>query len=327
MQIDNMLLQACKNNQKNVVLTFLKRGGVDVNKQDESGNTPLIYACLRSARDLVALLLDNGADANLGNRKSRTPLHFAAEGGNYQIISLLIDAGADVNCTDKNGMTPLMVLAQNGKTDAALRFMKNPEINVSIKDNTGRMAVDYATTSGLRDLVQALSAAEAEHTDAYGNTTLHHACWNNQGEVVKALLEKDPASVNKRNDDGESPLLLAVRQSNLMIVELLLAAGAETDCADIHGIMPLHAAANKGDLFVGKALLAAGADTGKKSIEGQTPLILAAQNGRNDFTALLIESGADVNAVDNDQHSALYYASQAGYAEIVEQLLVAGAEN
>ena len=49
MQLDNMLLQACKNNQKAVVQTFLKRGGVDVNKRDESGNTPLIYACMKSA--------------------------------------------------------------------------------------------------------------------------------------------------------------------------------------------------------------------------------------------------------------------------------------
>ena len=327
MQLDNMLLQACKNNQKSVVLTFLKRGDVDVNKRDESGNTPLIYACLKSARDLVKLLLDNGADANLGNQKNRAPLHFAAESGNYQIFSLLLNAGADVNCTDNNGVTPLMVLAQNGRTDAALKLLQNPEIDISIKDNDSRMAIDYATTSGLRDLVQALSAAEAEHADAYGNTTLHHACWNNQGEVVKALLEKDPAGVNKRNNDGESPLLLATRQSNLMIVELLLTAGAETDNADIHGVMPLHVAAGNGDLFVGKTLLAAGADIGKKNIEGQTPLILAAQNSRNDFTALLIEAGADVNAVDNDQHSALYYASQAGYAEIVEQLLMAGAEN
>ena len=79
MQLDNMLLQACKNNQKGVVQTFLKRGGVDVNKRDESGNTPLIYTCMKSARDLVKLLLDNGADISLGNQKNRMPLHFAAQ--------------------------------------------------------------------------------------------------------------------------------------------------------------------------------------------------------------------------------------------------------
>ena len=58
MQLDNMFLQACKNNRKSVVQTFLKRGGIDVNKRDESGNTPLIYACLKNARDLVKMLLE-----------------------------------------------------------------------------------------------------------------------------------------------------------------------------------------------------------------------------------------------------------------------------
>ncbi len=327
MQLDNMLLQACKNNQKSVVQTFLKRGGVDVNKRDESGNTPLIYACLKSARDLVKLLLDNGADAGLGNQKNRMPIHFAADAGNFQIISMLAEAGADVNCTDNNGITPLMLLAENGKTDAALKLLQNPEIDISIKDNGGRMAIDYATSAGLKELVKALSEAEGSHADTYGNTTLHHACWNEQSEVVKILLEKDPDSVNKPNDDGESPLILAARKSNLVIVELLLAAGARPDYADSDGISPLHIAAEKGDLFVGKALLAAGAGINQKDSDGQTPLILAARGGRNDFTAMLIETGADVNSVDNDQHSALFYASEAGYTEIVEQLLLAGAEN
>lgn len=327
MQLDNMLLQACKNNQKGVVQTFLKRGGIDVNKRDTSGNTPLIYACLKSARDIVRLLLDNGAEADLGNQKNRMPMHFAAEVGNIQIISMLVDAGADVNCTDNDGVTPLMLLAQNGKTDAALKLLKNPDIDISIKNNSGQMAIDYATSAGLRELVEVLSQEEGDHADTYGNTTLHHACWNEQSEVVKVLLEKDLSSVNKLNDDGDSPLILAVQKSNLMIVELLLAAGAKPDCANTDGVLPLHIAADKGDLFVGRALLDAGAGLNQKASDGQTPLILAARNGKNDFTAMLIEMGADVNGVDNDQHSALYYASEEGYTEIVEQLLVAGAEN
>ncbi len=326
MQLDNMLLQACKNNQKAVVQTFLKRGGVDVNKRDESGNTPLIYACMKSARDLVNLLLDNGADASLGNQKNRMPLHFAAQSGNFQIISLLCEAGADVNCTDNDGVTPLMLLAQNSRTDAALNLLKNPELDCAIKDNGGRMAIDYATSAGLKDLVAALSQAGEAHADAYGNTTLHHACWSEQCEVVKILLEKDPDSANRLNDEGESPLILAARRSNLMIVQLLLDSGARPDCSDADGIVPLHIAAEKGELFLGKALLAAGADLNRKASDGRTPLIFAARSGKNDFTAMLIEAGADVNSVDNRQHSALFYASEAGYAEIVEQLLMAGAD-
>lgn len=327
MQMDNMLLQACKNSQKAVVQTLLKRGGADVNKRDESGNTPLICTCLKGARDLVKLLLDAGADANLPNQRGRTPLHFAAESGNAQIIALLAEAGADVNAADNDGVTPLMVLAQRGRTDAALKLLQRPDIDVSARDNQNRMAIDYATAAGLRELVEALSAAEGPHADARGNTSLHHACRNGQGEVVKVLLEQDPDSVNRLNDDGESPLLLAVGRSNLVIVELLLRAGADAGRADLRGVLPLHIAAANGDLFTGRALLSAGADVNGKTAEGSTPLILAARNSRNDFTAMLIEEGADVNAVDNAQHSALYYASEAGYTEIVEQLLMAGAEN
>lgn len=327
MQLDNMLLQACKNNKKSVVQTFLKRGGVDVNKRDESGNTPLIYACMKNARDLVKMLLDNGADANLGNQQERMPLHFAAETGSPEIIALLTAAGADVNCADSGGSTPLMVMAQHGRTDAALRFIQNPDVDINCKDNDNHMAIDYATSSGLRELVKALSQTEETHTDASGNTPLHHACWNEQAEVVKVLLEKDQDSINKVNDEGETPLILAVQQSNLVITQLLLSAGAQPECADLSGVMPLHIAAGNGDLFVAKALLAAGADIDAKTTDGQTPLIMAAKMGRNDFTAMLIETGADVNSVDNEQHSALHYATEAGYTEIVEQLLVAGAEN
>ena len=158
MQLDNMFLQACRNNQKTVVQTFLKRGGVDVNKRDESGNTPLIYTCQKSARDLVKLLLDAGADVNLPNQRGRSPLHFAAESGNAQIIALLTEAGAEVNATDNDGMTPLMILAQHSRTDAALKLIQNPEIDISIKNNDGEMAIDYATANGLRELVAALSA-------------------------------------------------------------------------------------------------------------------------------------------------------------------------
>lgn len=326
MQMDNMLLQACKNNKKSVVQAFLKRGGVDVNKRDESGNTPLIYACMKSARDLVKLLLDSGADANLANQRDQMPLHFAAETGSSEIIALLTGAGADVNGTDVNGVTPLMVMAQRGRTDAALKFLQNPDIDITLKDNDNRMAIDYATSSGLRELVKALSQEEP-HTDAYGNTTLHHACWNEQGEVVKVLLEQDKESVNKVNDNGETPLILAVKRSNLVITQLLLDAGADPQRADINGILPLHIAAGSGELFVAKALIGAGADINAKTTGGQTPLILAARSGKNDFTAMLTEAGADVNAVDNEQHSALYYATEAGYTEIVEQLLMAGAEN
>ena len=71
-------LNACRNGQKSIAQIFLKKGGININKRDAEGNTPLYYACLKGCRDLAVLLLDSGADVSVTNNRSETPLHAAA---------------------------------------------------------------------------------------------------------------------------------------------------------------------------------------------------------------------------------------------------------
>ena len=49
--MDNVFLNACKNGQKGIVEAFVKKGGIDFNKRDPLGNTPLFYAAVKGARD------------------------------------------------------------------------------------------------------------------------------------------------------------------------------------------------------------------------------------------------------------------------------------
>lgn len=97
-------INACRNGQKSIVQIFLKKGGIDVNRRDAEGNTPLYYACLKGYRDLALLLLDNGADVSVVNNHSETPLHAAARSGNKEIIGRLVADGADMNATDAAGI-------------------------------------------------------------------------------------------------------------------------------------------------------------------------------------------------------------------------------
>ena len=110
-------LNACRNGQKGIVLIFLKKGGIDVNKRDAEGNTPLHYACLKGYRDIVNLLLDSEADATIANNLSETPLHAASRSGNKEIIGKLLQYGADIDATDSDGRTPLIRLLDNRRTD------------------------------------------------------------------------------------------------------------------------------------------------------------------------------------------------------------------
>lgn len=66
-------LNACRNGQKGIVQIFLKKGGIDVDKRDVEGNTPLYHACLKGFRDIVNLLLDSDADVSIANNCSETP--------------------------------------------------------------------------------------------------------------------------------------------------------------------------------------------------------------------------------------------------------------
>ena len=319
MQLDDLFLKACQNGQKSVVITFLKKGGINIDKRDMNGFTPLHHACRKGARDIVKLLLENNADANMASNTSITPLHFAAQLGNQEIIQLLLDAGADVNATDREGKSALIYSVLAKKVEAA-KYLIAKGADAAIKDNENRTAVDYANALGLPYFVSEVSTDSMGETDAYGNTPLHQASFNGQSEVVKVMLAKGEADVNAVNNDGETPLFVAVDSNNIYVSELLLGAGAQPDKATNEGVCPLHAAAMNGNEHMVDVLIKHGAD-------GETALIIAARKGLNNVVSELTGKGADVTCADQNEHTALFYATESGFNEIVEILLMAGAES
>jgi uncharacterized protein len=180
MDNNQTFLNACRNGQKSIVQIFLKKGGIDINKRDQEGNTALYYACQKGYRDIVALLLDNDADASCINNRSESPLHAAARSGNKEILGKLLQKGADINVTDNEGRTPLICLLDNKRTDAAL-FLMDQGADTEVADASGHKAIDYATAHGLREVVARLSCGNDR--DARGNTPLHQAVYNGQGEI------------------------------------------------------------------------------------------------------------------------------------------------
>ena len=228
-------LNACRNGQKGIVQIFLKKGGIDVNKRDAEGNTPLYHACLKGYRDIVNLLLDSEADATITNNLSETPLHAASRSGNKEIIGKLVQYGADIDATDSEGRTPLIRLLENRRTDAAL-FLIEQGADTEIADNTGHKAIDYATANGLREVVERLSTGST--TDTHGNTPLHQAAFNGQSGIVRSLLSTFPDMTDATNDNGETPLIIACMKGNLAVAKLLLDAGADANRSQLNGQRP-----------------------------------------------------------------------------------------
>ncbi len=220
-----------------------------------------------------------------------------------------------------------MIYAVEARKAEAARYLIELGADINVMDNQNHTAIDYANALGLVQLLESMSKENSGNADAYGNTPLHQACFNEQGEVVKAMLAKGDIDINARNDSKQTPLYVAAAQDNLLIAELLLEAGADTNISGSNGYSPLHVAAGNMNERLVKKLLEHGANINERDENGETALIIAAKRGSNYIVEALIEKGADVTYADLAEHTALYYATEAGYNDIVEKLLVAGAEN
>lgn len=69
--------------------------GVDVEKANDSGTTPLIAACKWGQMDIVKLLVELGVDLNKSDEEGKTALWWAKDDGEWGIARYLKDNGAD----------------------------------------------------------------------------------------------------------------------------------------------------------------------------------------------------------------------------------------
>ena len=91
--------------------------------------------------------------------------------------------------------------------------------------------------------------------------------------------------------DGRALLMVAVEETNLPAVELLLARKAPLEQRDEQGMTALALAAQMGFHEAVEALLESGADPNSRDIAGMTPLDVAEEHGALDIASLLLRYG------------------------------------
>ena len=99
-----------KNNDVKSIKNYID-SGYDLNKQNNAGNTILIYATIYNNIEIVKLLLNAGADINKQDKYNETPLILAAYKNNIEIIKLLLSTGADMDKQNNDDETALIIAA------------------------------------------------------------------------------------------------------------------------------------------------------------------------------------------------------------------------
>jgi len=73
----------------------------------------------------VKFLIEKGVDINKANKDGFTPLYIASQEGHLDLVKLLIEKGAEINKIGKVGETPLYIASENGHLGVAKYLMQN----------------------------------------------------------------------------------------------------------------------------------------------------------------------------------------------------------
>lgn len=238
----------CKESDNIELYKLFIQHGVDVNKklvcyeyQDEEltleTTTPLnIYLSrLRPKIEIVSLLLENKANPNQTDSYGNNSLYYAIDnyycdevknpyGCKPEIIELLLKFGANIYQQNKEKTSPLSYAVSNWNVDVISIFQEHEKINYKIKtEKNGNL---------FHSLFQNPIRFEGSYN--YFNDL------SNLEKLINLLLE-NKIDINGKNKNGETPLMMAFDNKN--IIQLLLSKGADINLTDNKGNTTLHFAA------------------------------------------------------------------------------------
>ena len=322
--------------------------GIPVSVQNNAGKTPLDIALEDSGDEksvaIAADLITAGAETNnvqfsyfqtaVSERNvnyrfgdGQTPLHIASIKHHKSIARYLLVNGAVTSAQDITGATPLHEAVRYGDIDIAKALLESGA-DINAEDNLGKTPVMLVIPEDKREaMYRILIAHKADTTkkDAYGDTVLHTATMTSLSPVILELLVASGADVNARNKDGVSPLLIAVQKRNFAHVKFYADRGADINSADKAGDTPLTLAFKDGQAML--EMLVNRTNAFSHDSNGNTPLHTAIIVGAQiEQIRYLVSLTDDINARNKDGNNALYLAVERNNKKIGELLLAKNAD-
>ncbi|KAM6167541.1 DNA-binding protein RFXANK isoform 1-T3 [Erethizon dorsatum] len=133
----------------------LRKGDNLINKPDERGFTPLIWASAFGEIETVRFLLDWGADPHVLAKERESALSLASMGGYTDIVGLLLERDVDINIYDWNGGTPLLY-AVRGNHVKCVEALLARGADLTTEADSGYTPMDLAVALGYRKVQQVI---------------------------------------------------------------------------------------------------------------------------------------------------------------------------
>lgn len=220
---------------ESIVQLFLANDKVNLNWQDEGGNT-VLHAALKSKS--ISIVID------ILSKLTPTVVDMTTDSDGTQSMVLSRPTSTlNLNLQDENGATPLMLASYFGMT-RIVDMMICLGADVNIRDKSKRHVLHYCIReddidkTDIVDLILQSDKNEINAQDNLGATLLMKASGNNHIAVVKKLLDHR-AAINLQTNNGATALHLAAANNNYEVISLLLEGGADMNLSDHKGGTPL----------------------------------------------------------------------------------------
>jgi len=282
-------------------LSDFHRQSVHKKAVGNDGVTPTHCACINPNPKYLEALFNIDPNTNLADNMQRKPIHYAAACESSGPLELLLNHGANANDLDMQRKSPLHYAAMYGRGHNVRILLDKAPNMVKARDRQNTMPFIYAAQGGHIDACKAFIEKGANINLGSGAdrmTPLMYAAALNHYELAEFLIN-NKARVLTKDKFKRSALIMAARNGNAKIVNLLLRKGAQWNEPDSSGNTALHYAAAYGWIDCVEELIKAGANVNANSSWKITPLNIAMlKNHFGLVKYLLSRPDVDVNCKD-----------------------------
>ncbi|XP_053321724.1 DNA-binding protein RFXANK [Spea bombifrons] len=134
---------------------YLQKDEALLNRPDERGFTPLMWAAAFGEIETARYLLDMGADPHFLAIERESALSLASTGGYSDIVVLLLSKEVDINIYDWNGGTPLLY-AVRGNHVKCVEALLERGADLTMEADSGYTPMDLAVALGHKKVQQVI---------------------------------------------------------------------------------------------------------------------------------------------------------------------------
>lgn len=166
----NALMMTSKMGFLDVVKAIVNRKELDINAQDDYGQTALYHAALNDRYEIVKYLLENGADPDITSKKEFTPLMAALNKASEKTIMPLLESTKNLDYTPASGWNALM-FASRYATDEIVQKVINKTQKYDTQTDNGytslMMCLSYGKINSAKLLIEKGANTKLKNKDGW----------------------------------------------------------------------------------------------------------------------------------------------------------------